>query len=196
MNKIKLYILICMIFVSKSFGTFDYKVPLDESGIWGYYYDIPKYTTIAMLSFAMYEGSESRIGKTTWQSLDAGLMSQTITEAIKRGTGRLRPRNSNNPHEWLQGGMSFVSGHASGMTALVTPFILEYKDDYPWVHLLWGLPLYVMEGRIKSQAHWQSDVIGGAIVGFLSGYWAHKRKTPLLLYFNNGNTFIGLKYKF
>ena len=182
--------------MSKSFAQFDYKVPFDESGIWNYYYNIPKYTTIAVLSFALYEGSKSRLGKTAWQSLDAGLMSQTITETLKRGTGRLRPRNSDNPNEWLQGGMSFVSGHASGMTALVTPFILEYQEEYPWIHLLWGVPLYVMEGRIKSQGHWQSDVIGGAIVGLLSGYWAHKRKTPLLLYFNDGNTFIGLKYKF
>ncbi len=175
---------------------FDHKVPLEDSGFWGAHYDVPKYSTVGLLLLATYEGSESRLGKTTWQSLDAGLMSQVVTEGFKISTGRLRPRDTNSPNDWGQGGKSFFSGHVSGMTALVTPFVLEYQEDYPLIHLLWALPIYQMGGRVKAQAHWQSDVVAAALVGFLSGYWAHSRDTSLLLYFNKGNTFVGLKYRF
>ncbi len=174
----------------------DHKVKLDESGFWGAHYDIPKYSTIAILAMAAYEGTESRLGKTAWQSLDAGLMSQVITEGAKMATGRLRPRATDSPSEWGQEGKSFFSGHVSGMTALVTPYVLEYQDDYPWVHLLWALPLHQMGGRVKAQAHWQSDVIAGALVGFASGYWAHKRESPLILYFDGDKVVMGLKHKF
>lgn len=93
-------------------------------------------------------------------------------------------------------GDSFVSGHVSGITAMVTPFVLEYKNDYPLIHLLWALPLHQMIGRTKVQAHWQTDVIAGALVGFASGYWAHKREYPLILYFDRDKIVVGIKYRF
>jgi undecaprenyl-diphosphatase len=185
-----------LIFSSFSLSAFDYKLKLDDTGFWGAHYDVPKYSLFLVAGMALYEGTDSRIGKTAWQSLDAGLMSQVLTEGVKYSAGRLRPRNTDSPNDWGQGGKSFFSGHVSGMTALVTPFVLEYQEENPWVHLLWALPLYQMEGRLKAQAHWQSDVIAGAIVGFASGYWASKRKSPLLLYFTEGNLFVGFKQKF
>lgn len=175
---------------------FDVKVPLDDTGFWGAHYDVPQYSAVAILAYAMYEGSESRIGKTAWQSLDAGLMSQVFSEGIKATMGRNRPRDALSPDEWFEGGKSFPSGHVSGMTALVTPFIFEYQAENPWVHLLWALPLYQMIGRVKAQAHWQSDVVAGAVIGVTSGYWATQRKTPFLLYFNEGNAFVGFKTSF
>jgi len=189
--------IISILFATSLFGwSFDYKVTKDDDGFWGAHYDVPKYSAIIILGLSAYEGTESRLGLASWKSLEAGLISQIATEGLKKATGRVRPRDADGPDEWNDDGGSFPSGHVSGMTALITPYILEYQDDYPLVHLLWGLSAHQMIGRVKAQAHWQSDVIGGAIVGFLSGYWAYKQKTPLLLYFNNGNTFVGLKYKF
>ena len=194
LSSIVLFFLIC------SNGLFawelDKKVKKDESGFWGAHYDIPKISTITILAMAAYEGTDSRFGKTTWQSLDAGLMSQIITEATKKATGRLRPRHTDNSSDWGEGGASFFSGHVSGMTALVTPYILEYQDDYPWVNLLWALPLHQMGGRVKAQAHWQSDVLAGAFAGFASGYWAHKREYPLILYFDSDKVVMGIKHAF
>lgn len=191
-----IFILLSLISSLLLSNNFDHKVPLEDTGFWGAHYDVPKYSAVGLLLLATYEGSESRLGKTTWQSLDAGLMSQVVTEGLKISTGRLRPRDTDSPNDWGQGGKSFVSGHVSGMTALVTPFVLEYQEDYPLVHLLWALPMYQMAGRVKAQAHWQSDVLGAAVVGFLSGYWVHSRDTSLLLYFNEGHTFIGFKHSF
>jgi len=41
------------------------------------------------------------------------------------------------------------------------------------------LPIYDGIGRIKSQQHWQTDVIGGWLVGSGVGYWSTTLKTPL-----------------
>jgi len=79
---------------------------------------------------------------------------------------------------------------------MVTPFILEYQNDYPMINLLWALPLHQMGGRLKDQAHWQSDVIAGFLVGYGSGYWAYKRENPLLLYFDGDKKYVGLRYRF
>jgi undecaprenyl-diphosphatase len=176
--------------------TLDKKVTLDDDGFWGAHYDIPKYAFVGIVASALYEGTESRFGSTAWKSLDAGFMSQVFSESSKLLTGRVRPRHTDNPSEWFKGGKSFFSGHVSGMTALVTPFVLEYQSDYPLVHLLWALPLHQMGGRVKAQAHWQSDVIVGAMVGFLSGYLAHERDSPLILYFDGDKVVTGFKYKF
>ena len=176
----------------------DKKTALDDGGFWGAHYDVPKYFTIATLGIAAYEGTESRIGLTAWKSLEAGLLSQGLAEVAKRATNRSRPRNwEGDPSKtWGEGGKSFFSGHVSGMAALVTPFILEYKDEHPMIHSLWLFIPYQMIGRVKAQAHWQSDVIVGALVGIATGYWAHKRDYPLSLYFDKDKVVMGLKHKF
>ena len=43
------------------------------------------------------------------------------------------------------------------------------------------LPLYVGAGRIKNQAHWQTDVLAGWAVGGLSGWYAHSRDVPFMI---------------
>ena len=45
------------------------------------------------------------------------------------------------------------------ITAIVTPFIAEYRRDQPLVWALAGLPAYVGVARMKSQAHWQTDIL-------------------------------------
>ncbi len=196
MKKLFRYLLLSALLGSALHADFDHKLDLDDEGFWGAHYDVPKYSAILLFGAALYEGSDNRFGKTAWQSLDAAIMSQVIAEGLKKMTGRLRPRESDSPYDWNEGGASFPSGHVAGMTALVTPFVLEYRADNPWVHLLWLLPAYEMEGRMKAQAHWQTDVIAGAVVGFASGYWAHGRDYPLLLSLSDDHVFVGLHYRF
>ena len=61
----------------------------------------------------------------------------------------------------VQGGSndSFPSRESAGAAALVTPYVLQYGRDYPATYALLLLPLYVGVGRIKNQAHWQTDVL-------------------------------------
>lgn len=50
--------------------------------------------------------------------------------------------------------------------------IVRYGRQQPLILLLEALPLYDAEARLKSQAHWQTDVIAAWLVGTGIGYWA------------------------
>jgi len=179
-----------------AFNMIDYKVTKDESPFWKAHYDIPAYSAVLVLGIAGYEGSQTRLGKTAWKSIDAAVMATTITSGLKYLTRRVRPYYTDNPNFWDEKGRSFPSQHVAGMTALVTPFILEYQEDHPLVHLLWALPVHQMVGRVKSHAHWQTDVLAGFAVGAISGLVAHHNETPFILDLTPQSLSIGLKYKF
>jgi undecaprenyl-diphosphatase len=49
---------------------------------------------------------------------------------------------------------------------------------------------------MKARAHWQSDVIAGALLGAGIGYLMHERQQPLLLLPLNGGVFVGLSKRF
>ncbi len=195
MLKIKLFIALILVSSLQAYRL-DTKVTKDDTGFWGAHYNVPKYSVYTIIAVTMYEGTESRLGMTSWKALESAVFVRILTEATKNITGRKRPRDAQTPSEWGEGGDSFFSGHVSGMTALVTPYILEYQEDYPAVHALWLLPAYQMVGRVKAQAHWQSDVIVGALVGFATGYFINSRKYPFSLYFDEDKVVLGLKHRF
>jgi undecaprenyl-diphosphatase len=163
------------------FAGLDHKVAKDESGIWSRSdQNILRYGSLAVdLGMALYEGDGTRIGKTSWQSLDSWLVSGVIAEAGKRVFGRRRPAETDNPNEWFQGGKSFPSGEVTEISSIVTPYVLEYGHDHPTVYALELLPVYDAVARVKSQAHWQTDVLAGFVIGTATGYWAHERSVPL-----------------
>ena len=74
--------------------------------------------------------------------------------------------------------------------------MLEYAWDNPAVLALLAVPLYVGAGRIKNQAHWQTDVIAGWAVGGLSGWYAHSRDTPILIEILPHGFAVGFKTQF
>ena len=163
----------------------DHLVSYDASGIWNpsLYRGIVGGLTIAQVGGALWEGSESRFGKTMWQGIDSEIIADVAAEAGKRIFTRTRPVDANNPCLWFQGGSnhSFPSGEASVAAALVTPYVIEYAQDNPAAYALLLLPLYVGVGRIKNQSHWQTDVLAGWAVGGLSGWYAHSRDVPIMI---------------
>ena len=167
-----------------------------NSSFWTSHEDIPAYTMVGIIGLSLYEGNESRIGKTAWKSIDALIVSTLFTETFKSLSRRMRPRYTDNPNFWLEKGHSFPSQHVASMTAMVTPFILEYQDDYPLIHLLWGLPAHQMLGRVKAQAHWQTDVIAGFLIGAISGKIAYNMDSSILLNVSSDGVVVGWKHKF
>jgi len=151
----------------------DHEVSYDASGVWNpsAYRGLLGGLTIAQIGGAFWEGAETRFGKTMWQAIDAELIAGLSAEAGKRIFTRARPNQGNNPCLWFQGGShhSFPSGEAAVAAGLVTPYIMEYGSQDPASYVLLLLPAYVGAGRIKNQAHWQTDVIAGWAVGGLSG---------------------------
>jgi hypothetical protein len=81
----------------------------------------------------------------------------------------LRPGASlpgDNPNAFFKGSccQSFPSGEVTLQAAFVTPLIINYYKDTRWI---WGLAaprIYDAIARLKSQGHWQSDVIAGGLI--------------------------------
>jgi membrane-associated phospholipid phosphatase len=178
----------------------DHLVSYDASGMWNpnLYRGIVGALTIAQVGGAVWEGSESRFGKTMWQGIDSEIIGDVAAEAGKYIFTRARPNPQQNPCLWFQGGSnhSFPSGEAAVSAALVTPYVIEYGRDNPAAYALLLLPLYVGAGRIKNQAHWQTDVLAGWAVGGLSGWYAHSRDTPFVIEFLPHGFAVGLKTQF
>ena len=132
---------------------------------------------------ALWDGSDTRMGRTLWQTLDASALSGIATLALKKTFQRDRPSQSDSPDHWFSGAghQSFPSGDVSAVAAVVTPMIAEYHDDHPAVWALAALPVFDMAARIQVRAHWPTDVLAGAAVGVGSGLLVRRLKTPFFV---------------
>ncbi len=160
----------------------DHKLKFDNSGIWKRSTQLTVVNSVVFGSaaLALWEGSDTRLGKTAWQSVDSIALGALSSETLKRVVQRPRPTQNSDPDEVRQGSghYSFPSGEVTAVTAAITPFVLEYRHDNPLVYGLYFLPAYDAVARLKSNAHWQSDVLAGFALGSLTGYYAHERETP------------------
>jgi len=113
----------------------DHRISYDASGVWNpnVYRDVVGAPTVAEFGGAVWEGSETRFGKTMWQGIDSQIISGVAATAGKFIFTRVRPSTTDSPCLWFQGGSnySFPSGEASVAAALVTPYVLEYGSEYP-----------------------------------------------------------------
>lgn len=176
----------------------DHRLHYDNSGIWARHNQNVLIAAMigGELGLGLWEGGDNRLGKTAWQAVDASALAGLSSNVMKPVFGRLRPNATPDPDQWHQGGNSFPSGEVSSITAMVTPFILEYLKDDPAVYALALLPAYDAVARMKVWGHWQSDVLAGAVVGAASGYWAHRRKSPFVLGLLPDGVAVGLHKRF
>ncbi|MEN9706272.1 MAG: hypothetical protein RLZZ393_2151 [Pseudomonadota bacterium] len=163
----------------------DHRVSYDASGIWSRDVQLGlMYSLLATeVGIAAWEGGDSRLGKTAWQSIDSTVATGLLVQGMKVGFSRARPRDSADPNQWFKGGgnASFPSGEASLAATVVTPFILEYGREHPSVYSLALLPAYDAVARVKTWGHWQSDVLAGVAIGAAMGWYMHGRESPLVL---------------
>lgn len=151
----------------------------------------------ASVGGALLEGTETRFGLTLWRAAEAGALALGGAEALKRTFTRRRPSQGNDPDAWFErsGYQSFPSAEAALATAIVTPLILEYARDQPAVWALAAIPTYVGIARLKSQAHWQTDVLASVALGITSGYLASQPYRPLTLSPMRDGVFVGFRYR-
>jgi membrane-associated phospholipid phosphatase len=95
-------------------------------------------------------------------------LTQIGTGVLKVTMGRQRPGGSKDH-------FSFPSGHTSTMFATATSLAYEYGWEV-------GVPMYslaVLTGasRLADDAHWFSDVVGGAFLGFIAARSVHQIET-------------------
>jgi membrane-associated phospholipid phosphatase len=179
----------------------DYRLGYQNSGIWA---RSNQNALIAVLlagevGGALWEGGEDRIGRTLWQSVDATVVGGVSSTVLKYVFSRERPSATSDPNRWFKGhgNQSFPSGEVTLVSSVVTPFVLEYRKEYPAIYALELLPVYDAIARMKVRGHWQSDVIAGFALGTAAGYFAHARSgTPVVLSFMPHGIYVGLKKQF
>ena len=181
-------------------GGIDHVVAFDQDGIW-------KRSNQQALVYglvggeivgALWLGGEDRLGRTFWQAIDSSALGAVTAEAMKHVFTRSRPEQTSDPHEWFQGSghYSFPSGEVTTVTSIVAPFMFEYGRDHPAVYALALLPAYDAVARVKSQAHWQTDVLASVALGTATAYLAHEREHPFILGVLPHGFMVGIRAQF
>ena len=178
----------------------DHAWALDQSGIWARHYQTALQVSVIAVEVggALWLGNDDRLGHTFWQTIDSSVVAGIASEALKLTFSRARPNQGNDPDKWFQGHCceSFPSGEVTLQASFVTPLIVNYRRDTPWIWALELLPLYDSIARLKSQAHWQTDVLAGWALGSAVGYWSASRKTPIFVQVLPRGVSIGLSKRF
>lgn len=161
----------------------DHRLPYDNAGIWQRRNQLllQDGAIVLVVAGALWEGDDTRVGHTFWQSVDSMALGAVTSEGMKYVFSRSRPAQSDDPNRWFQGrgNKSFPSGEVMAVTTAITPFVLEYGSEHPGIWALEILPLYDAVARVKVQAHWQSDVLASFVVGTAIGVYAHSRTSAI-----------------
>ena len=161
----------------------DHELALDQGGIWARRYQTGlEFGVVAVeVAGSLWFGNDDPLGHAFWQSVDASVISGLGAQLLKYSFSRARPSQGNNPNDWFRGSccQSFPSGEVTLQASFVTPFIADYARQHPWIWSLEVLPAYDAVARMKSRAHWQTDVIAGWALGSAVGYWTTTRAVPI-----------------
>ena len=120
-------------------------------------------TGLGLLTLGLFIGGrysdDQRFRDTSYDLAVAFTVNLGYTAALKAITRRERPKGSNDK--------SFPSGHASNAFALASVADAHYGKQV-------GLPAYIAASliglsRLRKNAHWLSDVVGGAALGHIVG---------------------------
>lgn len=178
----------------------DHRLPYNDSGIWSRRDQLRLLRTLMLGDAlgALWVGGQTRLGRTYWQGLDALVLGGITSTALKKTFTRERPGQTDDPNRFFtgHGNQSFPSGDVTAVTAIVTPFVLEYGHDEPWVWSLEALPLYDAQARMNVWGHWQTDVLAGFALGTAVGYYAHTLKVPFTLSVMPHSIAVGLRTHF
>jgi len=178
----------------------DHVVPYDDSGIWARSHQthLAVGTALAVAGGALWFGDDNKIGDTFWRSFDAMAMSAVTTGVMKFTFSRERPSQTNDPNRFFtgHGNESFPSGEVAEIASAVTPMMIAYGPEHPWVYGLAALPIYDAIARVKVHGHWQSDVLIGGAIGVGFGVYASRRETPLTVGLLPRGLTIGISKRF
>ncbi|NLF43027.1 MAG: phosphatase PAP2 family protein [Bacteroidales bacterium] len=136
----------------------------------------------------------------------AFVFTRVLTQIPKYSFQRERPLDQIKPDPFAFHGLlgnrenkSFVSGHTASMFAFAAVTYHWFPENRAYGWIAYGLATAVGVSRLWQNEHWLSDVVGGAVLGYLCGDFIARRhksisKSPLSLsYSSNG---IGFRYTF
>ena len=97
-----------------------------------------------------------------------------IVQVLKFSFGKQRPGNSTHYR-------SFPSGHTS--TAFATATALTYAYGWKVGAVAYPLAVFVAAARVSDDAHWASDVVGGAFLGTLVARACVSPESPMARFY-------------
>ncbi len=114
---------------------------------------------------------DDRLMRTAGVLTESYLFTSGITIAVKLLAGRSRPYTNDDARKWRFIGFhrrearSFPSGHTSGAFSMATVISKRHQQWYAQIPA-WTLAAGVAAQRIDSGAHWASDTLIGAAIGY------------------------------
>jgi membrane-associated phospholipid phosphatase len=178
----------------------DHELGYDKDGLYSQNFQTGLEASViaAEVAGALWLGNDDPLGHTFWQTIDSSSIAGISSTVLKYAFSRARPYQGDNSNLWFQGSCckSFPSGEVTLQASFVTPFIVNYSSQHPWVWALEILPVWDAYARLKSQAHWQTDVIAGWALGTGVGYWSTTRGTPLSVQILPGGLSVGFSKRF
>jgi len=106
------------------------------------------------------------------------LLAGVSNQALKAVVGRERPSGNDHAFDFdpVHIDAAFPSGHTTMAFAMATSLADDIRPTWAKVGL-YGLATGVGVSRMYQQAHWLSDVVGGAVLGIASAKFASGRWT-------------------
>jgi len=144
------------------------------------------YTLAAFGAYGLIFKSD-KVKTTTLLATQAYITAGAVSEIVKFATSRQRPNysdpNNSQPENNIFGGTailngksassgfgsSFPSGHTTAAFSAATVFAYEYKDEILIPVIAYSAASLVGISRITQNAHWTSDVVAGAALGYITG---------------------------
>ncbi len=113
--------------------------------------------------FALIEGNRE-LFDTAVEAAEAFLVAGAIVTILKAATMRERPSAGKGSFSFRWGAKSFPSGHTAVSFAVFTVVAQRYR-----LPALYLLPALTAFARVYKDAHWLSDVVAGAGIGYIAG---------------------------
>ncbi|MCY4170177.1 MAG: phosphatase PAP2 family protein [Bacteroidetes bacterium] len=112
-------------------------------------------------------------------SMESIFLANIFTNSMKLVVGRSRPNTDVGPRvvHPFSGHRSFPSGHATTVFAFTTPWLIYYPNLATGTLFVLGVGTAI--ARMADKHHWFSDVLGGALIGFGTGYILSRRHMDL-----------------
>jgi membrane-associated phospholipid phosphatase len=106
------------------------------------------------------------------EALIDGAIDVTI---LKSAAQRTRPKSDNGRGDFLDGGDSFPSGHATASWALASVIAHEYKDNHLIGFSAYGIAAIVSASRFTGRNHFLSDALVGSAIGYGIGRYVYRQ---------------------
>jgi membrane-associated phospholipid phosphatase len=127
----------------------------------------------------VFDNNEAK--EAAFSTMGALALTQLVVETMKYSINRSRPEKEQGPFDFNgfggpgAGRASFPSGHSAAAWTIATVFAQEYGDKYKWAPAVaYSIAAMTSYARLNKDKHWASDVLLGAMIGYVSGNIMHR----------------------